>query len=218
MKVNGLMTLAGAAASLTIATAASAQASLVLDNYAASNEAGSWAVIDLWIEFEGPAQTVNSVFNANISLDGASNWYHASTLGGATWEKAFANNAAGDPTAGFPEYQYDSYVAINSETGTFDPNFVNDPLANNIGENAGWFSTPPNDSGNALFLGRFAIEDGAGAGAVFLNIDSITVSSVLDGETLFWTFEGISEQYIPAPGALALLGLAGLVGTRRRRA
>ncbi len=32
-------------------------------------------------------------------------------------------------------------------------------------------------------------------------------------------FEGISqlEVYVPAPGALALLGIAGLIGTPRRR-
>jgi len=47
--------------------------------------------------------------------------------------------------------------------------------------------------------------------AVQLNVDGIA-----GGTTI--TFEDQSFNSVPAPGALALLGLAGLVGTRRRRA
>ena len=47
---------------------------------------------------------------------------------------------------------------------------------------------------------------------------SVGVREKIGGENAFREIRGIEYDFaVPAPGALALLGIAGLMGTRRRR-
>jgi hypothetical protein len=97
-----------------------------------------------------------------------------------------------------------------------DPGFDNNNAAGPM-ENSGWFNGNPNNPiGSAaneglVLIGRFSIAGSDGFS--------------MQGGTGFATFnEGIGTpgqqddfEIVPAPGALALLGLAGLAGRRRRK-
>ena len=87
----------------------------------------------------------------------------------------------------------------------------------------GWFnSSPPTLQGRVgvapntatdVLVGQFVIDRGAGAGTWALTIgynDGVAGSAVQFGNGIF------TIGAVPAPGAIALLGLAGLAGRRRR--
>ena len=119
----------------------------------------------------------------------------------------------------FPSLAYDSFVTIGLTDSAGN-------ALNNIGidftgfaaggtlstDNGTWFVTPDdaqgNESGGRVLLGRFTIDGGALEGSVNLQ--------GRDSSGTVWSAEGISFSTIPAPGALALLGLAGLASRRRR--
>jgi hypothetical protein len=133
----------------------------------------------------------------------------------------------GSPTANRP---FDSYLTIgNQAVGTnptqADPSWPNSPTSWDradlpSGVNIGWFNpNPPNLQGRVgvgantatdVRLGQFVVDAGADGGTWNLRIgynSGVAGAPVQFGETIF---------SLPAPGALALLGLAGLAGRRRR--
>lgn len=98
--------------------------------------------------------------------------------------------------------------------------------------NGGWFLTPgdaetfaivnagviPPGGGFSVFLGQFAVAQGNTFSGDLgqLSIFESGVNRIIDnsnGSTFSFT-----RPLVPAPGALAVLGLAGVVGRRRRRA
>ena len=120
----------------------------------------------------------------------------------------------------FPSLAYDSFVTIGlTDSGG--------NALNNIGidftgfaaggtlstDNGTWFVTPDdaqgNESGGRVLLGRFTIDGGDLEGSINLQ--------GRDSSGTVWNADGISFSTIPAPGALALLGLAGLAVRRRRK-
>ena len=121
----------------------------------------------------------------------------------------------------FPSLAYDSFVTIGlTDSGG--------NALNNIGidftgfaaggtlstDNGTWFVTPDdaqgNESGGRVLLGRFTIDGGDLEGSINLQ--------GRDSSGTVWNADGIAVGgVIPAPGALALLGLAGLASRRRRK-
>jgi hypothetical protein len=94
---------------------------------------------------------------------------------------------------------------------------------------AGWFSTNPtanNIQGLAgtyadlkVLIGRFAFTGDAGELVSLVGSLRLTYKNgAVTTQTDFVEFEGSRIIGIPAPGAIALLGLAGLAGRRRRSA
>ena len=119
----------------------------------------------------------------------------------------------------FPSLAYDSFVTIGPLTSTGN-------ALNNIGidftgfaaggtlstDNGTWFVTPDDaqgdESGGRVLLGRFTIDGGTLEGSINLQ--------GRDSSGTVWSADGV-PLYPPAPGALALLGLAGLASRRRRK-
>jgi hypothetical protein len=118
----------------------------------------------------------------------------------------------------FPSLAYDSFVTIGLTDSTGN-------VLNNIGidftgfaaggalstDNGTWFVTPDDaqgdESGGRVLLGRFTIDDGELVGSINLQ--------GRDSTGTVWNANGVT--WVPAPGALALLGLAGLATRRRRK-
>jgi MYXO-CTERM domain-containing protein len=147
-------------------------------------------------------------------------------------------NANGGPTskeinsnffAFVPSLEWDSYVSIGALYQDGSP-FGSNNL-NNIGinwtsfegggdlvtNNGSWFVTPDDAQGNELngqvFIGQFTVEGGSGDAS-----DIIGQVNLQGKDANGDTWNEVGATWVPAPGALALLGLAGLAGRRRRRA
>jgi MYXO-CTERM domain-containing protein len=159
----------------------------------------------------------NAQGTLEVSVDGGSMYHNAN--GGPTSKEINSN------FFGFvPSMEWDSYVSIGAlyQDGTpFGSNNLN-----NIGidwavwegggdlvtDNGSWFVTPDDAQGGEVngqvFIGQFTIDAGTIVGQVNLQ------GKDADGNT----WNEIGASWVPAPGALALLGLAGVAGRRRRRA
>jgi len=213
--------IAGLAGSLVIAGAASAAfTGWGANSYLVEDGGTTYSVLDLYATFDAPATVVN-VFDMNIVS--SQNFHHddLDTAGGGapSWSPTNFFNLPG-----FGNPAVDSFVLIGGAFGAgasnstaFDPSFEGGTST----VTGGWFNgNPPNLNGatsaqggfdNATWVGRFVIV--ATLGNETLSVDGkLTAGGEQAGSGVF------SYAAIPAPGALALLGLAGLAGTRRRRA
>jgi hypothetical protein len=195
-------------------------------------------VIDLWLVSDDATDTVLNTFNVNISNSlGADNYYQSFT--GTGW----VPNNLGAPFETEALRRADSFVSMGARNAdgseSLDGGVVQmasngtglDPAfgGNNAGapgQNAGWYnSNPPVSIGlpiqgivpgvGVVFIGRFSLQ-----GVEDFDLSG-TVSSTwnngigTEGNQIFDL--NISELVVPAPGAMALLGLAGIAGGRRRR-
>jgi MYXO-CTERM domain-containing protein len=156
---------------------------------------------------------------------------------GTTNNATMYQNANGGPTSKeinsnffpfVPSMEWDSYVSIGAYYQNGAPFGENN--LNNIGinwasfegggtletDNGSWFVTPEDVQGNELngqvFLGQFTVEGGTGTSA-----DLIGQINLQGKDANGDTWNAIGATWVPAPGALALLGVAGLAGRRRRR-
>ena len=125
--------------------------------------------------------------------------------------------------AAIPGFEGDSYVTIGGQSGdtSFSPGFLDDN-ADVFGtkirgtsftweNNGGYFDSNPGsgafDSGSGILIAQLTVASG----------EDITFGGTasFNSEAGDLTFASFSVTTVPAPGALALLGLAGL-GRRRR--
>ena len=158
---------------------------------------------------------------------------------GAAAGMSFYQNGYGGPTSTScnsdffllaPELEWDSYVTIGAIYANGSP-FANNALLD-IGidfgnfeaggdlagvDNGSWFVTPADaqggEVGGRVLIGQFTVIGGSGNGAADLLGQVSLQGKDADGNT--WQELGVT--WVPAPGALALLGVAGLAGRRRRR-
>ena len=224
------MTLAAAVSSVSSAT--------FVEYYTVKSQvtdAGTGTALDVYVlyaRFNGATDTVLNAFNFNRTDSNVTNmFYHkdnstsASVLSTAfgTWNPALTGSA----TLNRP---YDSYLTIgglpSGTNGTSaDPSWGN-PLSWNrpdipAGQQCGWFAPggsiagrvgQPGNTANSVILGQFVIGRDVNAGT--FNI-SIGYNSGVQGTPVQFA-DGTFVLGVPAPGAIALLGLAGLTGRRRR--
>ena len=197
--------LAGAAA---LAVSGFASASFVGMAVESSVVSGK-TVFKVYAQFDSASDVVLSVYGvAGIPGGG---FYHSDFVGGS-WDPKFTNDGGAA----------DSYVTIGGVPGfgnstNADPNWgaagFNQP---GIPNNAGWFNgNPPNLQGKVdagtlrTLIAQFSF---AGAPVTFTSPITVSFNQGLGTTTQF----GDSSFTVPTPGAIALLGLAGLAGRRRR--
>jgi hypothetical protein len=200
-----------------------------------SNSGINLDVYTLYARFNGATDTVLNAFNFNRTDGAATNlFYHKDNAyynSGALMKEfgTWAPSQAGSITLNRP---FDSFLTIGgnatpTNTTNADPSWTgasswNRPDVPN-GSNVGWFnSNPPNIQGrvgqtgnlaDSVRLGQFSMDRDAAASTWNLKIgynNGVAGSPVQFAETTF------TLGVIPAPGAIALLGLAGLAGRRRR--
>ena len=151
---------------------------------------------------------------------------------------SFYQNGLGGPTstainsAFFPlaaSLEWDSYVSIGALHANGYPFPENKLLDIGVdfssfeaggaidSSNGSWFVTPADPQGGELmgmvFIGQFTVVGGSGDGYADLLGQISLQGKDIDGNT----WQEIGVTWVPAPGALALLGFAGLAGRRRRR-
>ena len=185
-------------------------------------------VVDLWLEVDEEADTLLNIYNFNdVNLGTA---YYQSITG---W--GWPPNNQGGPFVTEALLYADSFVSIGGMNEKRGPqptsNFSQTGLDGNFGgndapgpgENGGWFTyNPSNNSGQAvptdctstglgIFIGRFSINGGDLSMIGSTGYATYNQGSGTDGQQRGF-------EVIPAPGALAVLGIAGLAGNRRRRA
>ena len=225
-------------ASMALAAAVSSAASATFVQYvvvktSTTNSGVALDVYNVFARFNGPTDTLLNAFNFNRVDGSATNMfyhkdnsdYNGGVLG--TEYGTWAPQLTGSPTLNRP---FDSFLVIGGNSGATnttnaDPSW---PAAGGgwnradlpNGFNIGWFnSSPPNlqgrvgQAGNSatdVRVGQFVVGSGVDGGTWNLKIgynSGVSGAPVQFAETTF---------SLPAPGAIALLGLAGLAGRRRR--
>jgi len=199
-----------------------------------SNSGINLDVYQLFARFNGPTDTVLNAFNLDrTNASGILNgFYHKDNSTGnsgvlSTATGSWSPSLTGSATLNRP---FDSYLTVggiaNAANGTSaDPSWGN-PLSWNrpdipSGQQCGWFAPGGSIAGrvgqagntaNSVILGQFVIGRDVNAGT--FNI-SIGYNSGVPGTPVQFA-DGTFVLGVPAPGAIALLGLAGLTGRRRR--
>jgi hypothetical protein len=228
MKMKTLSVLAGISAPL-IATAAADAGFVGINVTTKANEFGLF-VCNVYAEFDNAGndavQAVAGTPNAplNISVVGGSFWNQAGFGGDTAPSQALIGL--------FASLEFDTFVTIGMKstgTGGFPggpdgTTLVNypQPIAgtSTATSNGSWailgplpqgdpFDAGSYPSGGQVIIGQFSTEDGIGITGTFL------LQYLSDG-VVTATVESF-EHFIPTPGALGLLGAAGLIGLRRRR-
>ena len=234
------------AAGLAVAGAANAAfvGGMFVENAASSAAStatvnGASRVYELFIVFDEADDILNSIGNADFSSIDGNNLIQTGVFGSVQDTDGDLNPGAW----GFvPESQWDSYVGIGGpfpgagSTST-DPDFG----FSATGVMGGWFDVPGGDgsrqgvAGNGVdlggglwgvFAGQFVLEGAGDAGARGNmigngNIFSDGFAGQLDVNWLDAAGGANNAEagvrIVPAPGAAALFGLAGLTAGRRRR-
>ncbi len=171
---------------------------------------------------------IDAVFgnaSGNMSIGAASGMsFYQNALGGPT---STAINSAFFPLAA--SLEWDSYVSIGALHADGSPFAENKLLDIGVdfssfeaggaidSSNGSWFVTPADPQGGELmgmvFIGQFTVVGGSGDGYADLLGQISLQGKDIDGNT--WQEIG-AHWALPAPGGLALLGMAGFAGRRRR--
>lgn len=221
---TALPVMAGVGSLVLSAAASAAFTGLVGDTYNVDQGGIIYSVLDVYANFDSDQDVLLNVFNTNLTNLA---WVHDDFLAD-NWNPNLALSAI------------DSWVAVGGSWGAGDNTTSGDPNFNglngqDIPVNAGWFnSSPPNLQGQAgtpsfvnpntptdgffTIIGRFVIAEVTSPTSLDIQSLSLTWNQGIGTPSQQATITDVSLAYIPAPGALALLGLAGLAGSRRRRA
>jgi len=211
--------LVGVAATMVAGSASAAFVSMNVVSSTVSQGADTFYVFKVYAKFNNANDTVLNAYGMN-ALPAGSFWHNDFLSGGGsnvagTWSPTLIPS----PTAAGT----DSWVTIGGNAADFGNSTSADPGWGAAGwnqagipANAGWFNqNPPNLQGrvnaNTLqtIIAQFVFKNTI---AGFSTPITIGYNQGLGTSAQFAT----SSFAVPAPGAVALLGLAGLAGRRRR--
>ena len=200
-------------------------------------DGGTHWVLDIYAGMSAPTDKLLNVYNANITSTNGAAFYQGATASTNKWcpTLGVANIDDVDSFVTMGGFD-DGGVYYCGDTTTADPNFTNYATSNatTIPANAGWFTSDPTSpqvvatslanqagvawTGSALanygvWVGHFLTikneASNSGSGISFSASAAFnTGTNATDSRYFAWN--------IPAPGALALLGFAGLAPRRRR--
>lgn len=176
---------------------------------------------DVYANFTGPKVLLNTYDLTSTGDLGFGSFIH-NDLANGSWDPNFCQVGSQSPLV-----TNDSFVLIGGNTGVLSGNSTTaDPgwgdifgfNQTDIPDGAGWFNTnPPNLQGatnadNKVLIARFIVSrDVIATRTFFIKIGFYA------GEGSPTEFgEGYFTVGVPAPGVLALLGLAGMTARRRR--
>ena len=223
MKVS----LFAATVGLSVASFASADF-IGFDGTTSVNSQGN-NVVQMFAVFDNADAVALNVFNSDIGTNGEFIHNDVQVGAGGTWVPS-----ASLDIPGFSDSGNDSYVTIGYGVGAaaatngtnLDPGFgETGGLGGTIPVGAGWFNgNPPNAqgasefaggtdglSGYAVMIGQFVF-----AGELLFSFEAEMGANSGAGSEVVFGQDLYTLPAIPAPGALALLGLGGLVARRRR--
>ncbi len=211
----------GSTTALLLSGAASAEF-IDFDGIVSTNSQGN-TVVQMYGVYDNSDAVALNIFNADIGTPDGFIHNDVQAAAGGTW-----NPTASLDIPGFSDSGNDSYVTIGYGVGTeaatnsstLDPGFGSG-IGGTIPVNAGWFNgNPVNEQtvsafaggvdgivGYAVMIGQFVF-----SGDIFVFNAEMAANTGAGTEVSF----GAGAFQIPAPGALALLGLAGLVARKRR--
>ena len=223
MKIQTLAVAAGVSAPLILS--GSAPAGFVeMTTTSKPNDFGL-LVVNVYAVFDRPGQ------DAMVAIAGTPNSpLIIQVIGGVFYNHAFGTDRAPSAAliAAFPSLAFDSFVTIGKKVATGDqltitPGFPGVSGSQLTTDSSGWAVTPNNPQGNPFD----AANSFPGDGRVLIGQYSTADGTAISGTMLFRYIDNlVSTQlfvtffHVPAPGALAMMGLtgvAGLFGTRRRR-
>lgn len=171
----------------------------------------SWTTLDSFLTVGGGFNSSTGAWTAN-----------SSTVGDPPWLRSYFDSAVGDT------------VQVNAFNTPSNGDGFTNPYVSYIPETAGWFfagatdpATSPGRSRSLAGLTNRVASSNAAAAAGTLGV--MVAQFYLLDDQLSWRMGATVRQsdgstsvntfslVVPAPGAVALLAAAGLVGTRRRR-
>ncbi len=222
--------LTGIAAAAVAATSSADVTGAVTVDYTVTAEdfGGTMVTVnvsDLYLTSNDAADTVLNVYNMSMATAGQVSYFQSAT--GTGWQPANLGGIFDTEALQFADsfvtiggFSFDGEPAQSPGAGSgtgLDPNFGGANAAY-PGDLAGWYNgSPPSLNGQVG-------EGAAGLGVLIGRFASVGGHD-LSGSELFVTWnQGLGTPgnqagfivNVPAPGALALLGLAGLTGRRRR--
>lgn len=231
-----LLAIAGAA---TLAASASAE----FTGWIASvrSAAGDQTILDIYAGFNSATDRLLNVFNMNIDVNAAS-VVQSTNAGEQSWRRldGVSNSASLDSFVTLGGYvSGDARFASSTVMG--DPSFTNYTTAGatTVPSQAGWYNSDPNslDVTATILAGSPGFPAGtrdtrSAPGQYGVWVAHVLVSKAITNASWSLSFTGFAAYndgvynadarmfhvIVPAPGAIALLGVAGLAGRRRRTA
>ena len=222
MKIKNAM-YAGVGSLILASTASAGYSGLVAEefNQSGTNVLGtSWdlTIVRLYAQLENAGDRLDAVYGSG------DNPMYINTSGEFYQNAAGGNSSLQINGALFGVYnslEYDTFVTIGKLDSAGDALLVQAVDFSNFGSevstsNGTWTVTPDDaqgigDGDNRVIIGQFSFAAGTGG---LDSMDGLVNMQGKNADGSNWT---ALNQWVPAPGALALLGLAGIAGHRRRR-
>jgi hypothetical protein len=204
----------------------------------ATLDTAAFAVLDVFVRFD--AENTHGFSNADSHMLSAFNFnFFSDTLVENFYQNDITGSGSGAAGSWKPSFSFDiagasnpridSFITIGGGVGaeaavnvtTPDPNLGAATNSMIFNDNVGWFLNPPTSTqGDQLdlevWIGRFVVTGEEARNGANFDVTGTIGYNYGSGTGSFNDDVGDNFSYIPAPGALALLGLGGLCARRRR--